>query len=134
VVTDYAATRIQEALRLSQGDTTKARTLLIEWTYTDPKLLIALAEPHLPGLVAYNIEQLGAGAANAPGKPFKTRKTKSGKGTNFGLGLLKAAVSARAEIFGLESPQASSSETKASQEHIDAIRKLAKKASKTERE
>jgi hypothetical protein len=123
---NYAETRIKEALRLCGGDPVKAREQVIAWAYKDPQLLMALAEPYLQGLVAYNMEQLGAASSPAGQKtPQKNKRTKSGKGTDFGLGILKAAVNSRAEIFGLETPQAGSKE--ASQEHVDAILKIAKK-------
>ncbi|MGQ0527656.1 MAG: hypothetical protein ACT4OY_06490 [Alphaproteobacteria bacterium] len=128
MTSNYAEARIHEALRLSGGDIIKAREQVVAWSHKDAQLLLGLAEPYLQGLVAYKMEQLGAGMQTNTGAPQKNKRTKSGKGTDFGLGLLKAAVSSRAEIFGHETPQASAGEKEASQEHIDAILKIARKA------
>ncbi len=133
---EYAESRIKEALKLSGGNQVKARQQIIAWTFEDAKLLHALAKPHLSGIVAYNIERVASGRADAAKntkaapdkkkKPAKKAKA-NGKDTEeqFGLQILKA-VAGSPEIFGLEDPGAPRTRGGVSQSHMDAIEALTK--------
>lgn len=125
---NYVEKRINEALASCQGNALKAQQKIIDLTDEDPKFLRLLVRKHLPGIVAYNVERFSASRADetrdeTDGMPPQPRNARE----KFGLDILKAAVSARAEIFGLETPQPPGKREKASQEHVAAIRRLAKK-------
>ena len=130
---EYAESRIKEALKLSGGNTIKARQQIIAWTYEDSKLLHALAKPHLSGIVAYNIERVASGRADAAKeakppekKPAAKKANGKAKEEQFGLEILKA-VAGSPEIFGLEDPGAPRKKPGVSQSHIDAITAMASK-------
>ena len=133
---DYANSRIKEALKLAKGNRVKARQQIIAWTFEDAKLLHALAKPHLSGIVAYNIERVASGRADearqakpAPKKaapPAKAGK-KPSKEETFGLQMLRAATGSPA-LFGFEDAGPPRRRSGTSQNHIDAIRKMASKS------
>lgn len=138
---EYAENRIKEALKLTGGNHVKARQQIIAWTFEDPKLLHALAKPHLSGIVAYNIERVASGRAEAARTSKaeakqnqdapKTAANEKTQDEQFGLEILKA-VAGSPQIFGLEDPGASSKSARVSQSHLDAIRAIAAKKSKSE--
>ena len=135
---EYAESRIKEALKLFGGNTIKARQQVIAWTFEDAKLLHALTKPHLSGIVAYNIERVASGRADAAKEfkepPEKKQADKSSKQKangkakeeQFGLEILKA-VAGSPEIFGLEDPGAPHKKSGVSKSHIDAIEAIASK-------
>ncbi len=132
---EYAESRIKEALKLAKGNATRARQQIIAWTYEDAKLLHALTKPHLSGIVAYNIDRVASGRAEAqkaqqvqkPQAPAKQSK----KEPAFGMELLKAVASSSADVFGLEHNAPLGRRGQTSQNHIDAIRAIASKKKKT---
>ena len=105
---EYIERRVQEALELHLGNTHKARQQVIAWTYEDENLLHALAKPHLSGIVAYHIERVASGRAEAAKKgpppapkpspeQHKPAKTKANVDADeFGLNILKAVTSIEA--------------------------------------
>jgi len=133
---EYAERRIKEALKLAQGNTAKARQQVIAWTFEDSKLLHALAKPHLSGIVAYNIERVASGRADAAReerpvveeKPPPKRNAANGraKEEQFGLEILKAVAGSPA-IFGLEDPGAPQKRPSVSKNHIEAIQAITSK-------
>ena len=135
---EYAERRIKEALKLSGGNTIKARQQIIAWTFEDAKLLHALAKPHLSGIVAYNIERVASGRADAAkaAKPLNKKQAAKkangqGKQEQFGLEILKA-VAGQPQIFGLEDPGAPQKRPGVSKDHINAIQALVSKKDKTD--
>lgn len=126
---EYVERRIEEALKLCKGNTTKARSTLIRWCQDDQKLLHGLTKAHLNGIVAYNIDRFLSGRGDksrkkpAPAKPAQPKLTGKEK---FGMEILKAVVNS-GSIFGLEAGEAPRKKGQASQQHIDAIKKLAAK-------
>lgn len=62
---EYVEARIKEALSLAHGNRSKARQQIIAWAHEDSKLLLGLTKPHLNGVVAYNIERVDSGRAEA---------------------------------------------------------------------
>ncbi|AGH98337.1 hypothetical protein [Micavibrio aeruginosavorus] len=126
---EYAESRIREALRLSRGNATKARQQVIAWSYEDPRLLMALAQPHLTGIVAHAVNRVvehPEGAIIDEDIPATPRTLDMAPDT-FGKEILKALSGAGTAIFGHESgsPALSGRRKKASQSHIDALKKLA---------
>lgn len=134
---EYAERRIAEAIKLAKGNTTRARQQVIAWAMQDEKLLQALTKSHLSGIVAYNIERVASGraaaarkAAKPVAKPANTAKPK--QEADFGVELLRAVASSSTEIFGLENGSAGIKRPgQVSQNHINAIRKIASKTKKS---
>ena len=58
---EYVERRINEALKLSKGNATKARQIVIKWCQDDIRLLHGMTKAHLNGIVAYNIERVASG-------------------------------------------------------------------------
>lgn len=127
---EYAEGRIREALRLSKGNATKARQRVIAWTFEDPKLLQALAGPHLTGIVAHAVsrviykEETEAENGEAPELP----KALDMPPESFGREILTALQSGDTPKFGQESNAPPSRRGQASKSHIDALRQMASKA------
>lgn len=136
---EYIEKRVKDALELHGGNRLKARKQVIAWTYEDEKLLHALAKPHLSGIVAYHVERVDSGRAEAakempvaPEKPQQpmpkpTKTKKNLDADEFGLNLLKAVTGEHTDVFGLEDPGAPRKKQGASKTHIDAINAIAKK-------
>lgn len=129
---EYAESRIREALKLARGNQMKARQQVIAWACEDVKLLQALARPHLSGIVAYNVERVASGRADAKHESPAERPSSPGAGAqkkeNFGLEILKAAAGADTQIFGLEDTGAPQKRKGVSQSHIDALKAMAAKS------
>lgn len=126
---EYAEKRIKEALRQSNGNTFRARELVMSWASEDNRLLQALVKPHINGIVAYNIERVASGRsekAKHPEPPPPIQQSKD----RFGMQILKAVVDANASVFGLD--DTARTRRGASQSHVDAIRMLAEKGKSKE--
>lgn len=134
---EYAEQRIKEALKLAKGNQAKARQQVITWAMQDERLLQALTKSHLSGIVAYNIDRVASGRAEAAKRQpsqedFKPApKQKGKKEPAFGMELLKAVASSSADVFGLEHNAPLGRRGQASENHINAIRALASKKKKT---
>lgn len=141
---DYAVTKIKEALELSKGNAARARQIVIAWCHEDSKLLHALARPHITGIVAYQVDRVNSGRADAQLKKIKAQKEPqaelSGQAAeaaeqveNFGQEILKAlSGGSGGATFGTEAygGQPLGSRPKgASKSHIDAIKMMAAKSS-----
>ncbi|MCC6598140.1 MAG: hypothetical protein IT559_05075 [Alphaproteobacteria bacterium] len=138
---EYAENRIREALKLTKGNQAKARQQIIAWACEDARLMQALARPHLSGIVAYNVERVASGRADARHEaekniaaPKASPKEKAApKKENFGLEILKAAAGQDTQIFGLEDTGAPQKRGQASQAHIDALKSIASKSKHTKK-
>ncbi|MCB9983372.1 MAG: hypothetical protein H6861_06845 [Rhodospirillales bacterium] len=135
---EYAENRIKEALKLNSGNQIKARQQIIAWTYEDAKLLHALAKPHLSGIVAYNIERVASGRADAARSKSEPKKAAAQpaqkqqvKEENFGMEILKA-LAGSSQMFGLEDAGAPRKKQPVSQAHLDAIKAMAARQKKTD--
>ena len=126
---DYVEKRVKEALKLSKGNALKARKQLMAWTYEDVKLLHALTQNHLSGIVAYHIDRVKSGRSDkAKIPPLMSKKAAaSKKPESFGMEILKAVVNS-GELFGLETPGMTRKRGQASQRHINAINQMASKS------
>lgn len=126
---EYAEKRIREALKQARGNATKARQQIIAWTNEDPKLLQALAQPHLTGIVAHAIsrvihqQEVGDADEDIPDEP----QTLDMSPDTFGKEILKALSNDSTAMFGREGG-ASPRRKQASQSHIDAMRQIASKS------
>lgn len=131
---EYVERRIAEALKLSKGNTARARQQIIAWALEDETLLKALTKSHLSGIVAYNIERVASGRAAAARKAQKPKPKQAApqkaakKEEDFGVELLKAVASSSNEVFGLENGSSGIGRPgQVSQNHINAIRAIASK-------
>lgn len=129
---EYVENRIREALKQAKGNTTRARQQIIAWTNDDPKLLQALAKPHLTGIVAHAVsrvlhrmehEEVEPEVAAAP-------ETLDMEPETFGKEILSILQSERTAQFGRESSAPSPRRKQASQSHIDALKQMASKSKK----
>ena len=138
---DYAVTKIKEALELSKGNAARARQMVIAWCHEDAKLLHALARPHLTGIVAYQVDRVASGRADAQLSKIKAQKGPAPSQAaeaaeqveNFGAEILKALSGAGGgSTFGTEAygGQSLASRPKGvSKSHVDAIKMMAAKSS-----
>lgn len=135
-MSDYAERRIRDALKQSKGNQLNARKLVLEWCVEDERLLKDLVKQHINGIVAYNIERVASGRSEkAKSLEPLAKKLKNAKGNNkekFGMEILRAVVDNDATIFGFENQPAP--RRGASEDHIEAIRKLATTRKKTKKD
>ncbi|MBI2233742.1 MAG: hypothetical protein HYU57_01835 [Micavibrio aeruginosavorus] len=130
---EYAESRIREALKQARGNTTKARQTIIAWAAEDQRLLLALARPHMTGIVAHAISRV----LSRPEIPAQeesipaTAQSLNMAPDTFGKEILKALSSDDTPVFGLEGGSSGSPHRKkASQSHIDALKAMASKSRK----
>lgn len=130
---EYAERKIEEALKLTGGNALKARKQIIAWTFEDAKLLQALAQPHLTGIVAHAVSRV-VRKKDSPDSLPDVPDMDDDPDAGFGFEILKTIVAGGSPRFGQESAAPPVRKQPASQRHIDAIRKLAgkKPSGKTE--
>lgn len=126
----YWEKRILEALELAHRDEGRATRLVMGWTAQDHSLLLGVTRPHLAGLVAYAVHRIAARSdeAAAPEEPPPQRPVLDDlPGDDFGKEILKAVAFGQPARFGREAFSAPPGprRPKASQQHIEAIRKIA---------
>lgn len=124
---EYAESRIREALKLARGNPTKARQQIIAWTNEDTKLLQALTRPHLTGIVAHAVgrvihrENMGEESFDIPETPQALNMPPD----TFGQEIMRALEGRDTTVFGREETGAPHRPKQASQSHIEALKKIA---------
>ena len=119
----YLDKRVKEALTEAKGSKAGARKILLGWAINDQQLLLSLSRQHLPALATQAVEfVLARATAQAAGMAKPTKP-----GENIGKDILAALGGKNAAMFGQEDAAPPLSKRAASQQHIDAIRKLAQK-------
>lgn len=133
----YAEGRIKEALRLSGGNAALARQQVIDWAADDSTLLLALTKAHLSGIVAYNIERVMSGRAEAAKRkdppPQEAKAAAPERRDDFGLEILKAVASSSSAIFGLEDTGVPQKRARASRQHLEAMKAIVTKNKTTKK-
>jgi hypothetical protein len=124
---DYSEAKIREALKLSGGNTTRARQQIIAWAFDDTKLLHELMAPHMTGIVAHAINHVMAASQKPAPKPAQVKVATEAKGQEFGMEILKAIALGNPAQFGHEGGSAPSKKPVTSQRHIDAIKEMVAK-------
>lgn len=120
----YATSRIQEALRQTGGNATRARQLVQQWVLEDQRLLYELARPHMKGIVAHAISRVEHQKDATVEEPPDMPEAPAGDEDSFGRDLLKA-LQGNTVRFGQEEGRAPrSTKSGASRQHIDAINKM----------
>src|SRR5688572_30825087 len=101
---EYAEKRIRQALEMFKGNETKARQQIIAWTYEDTKLLQALTQPHITGIVAHAIGRVVnmKDEGDIPPEP----EIDLSEGGEFGIEILKAIAGGGTARFGQENASA----------------------------
>lgn len=127
---EYAESRIKEALKLARGNATRARQQIIAWTNEDPKLLQALAQPHLTGIVAHAVNRVvyKQGVEDHEDEVPDAPQTLDMAPDTFGKEILKALASENTTIFGRDNGAGPARPKQASQSHIDALKQIASKS------
>lgn len=120
---EYADTKIKEALQLCDGNMARARQQILTLAQDDLTLLSAIVQPHLDGIIAYQVERVASGRAELekrhPNEPLPE------PGENFGMDLLRAVASSDVAVFGQDDTSFNRKRKTASKQHIDAIHKIA---------
>lgn len=137
----YLQKCILEALAKAKGNETKARALVSAQALEDTELLLALAKPHLSGIVAHAVgrqaiqlkakkdrELNGDELPPIPKMPSKAAKAPAKKENDFGLDLLKALGGANVPKFGNEEAAPRVAKKQASQQHVNALKLMAAKS------
>ncbi|MCB9965443.1 MAG: hypothetical protein H6855_05125 [Rhodospirillales bacterium] len=129
MTSNYAELRIRDALKAARGNQLKARKQIEKWCQEDMKLLLALTKPHMTGIVAHALDRvvnkMARGEPLPPERPVQ--EPVQAQGIDFGKELLKNFAMGKPAKFAQESFSPPIKRKKASQSHIDAIHKLAKK-------
>ncbi len=134
---DYVISKIKQALENSRGNETKARQQIIAWTYEDTKLLHDLAKPHMTGIIAHAISRVKRmqerGEKTIKPEPVPGPVSDPELDGTFGIELLKAIAADGRAKFGMESnDRPAPKRGAASQQHIDAIKMMARKGKSEE--
>lgn len=120
---EYVEKRVKEALKLTGGNATRARQMVIAWTNEDSRLLQGLAQPHLTGIVAHAVSRV-INKKEQPEVIPPTPQEEEDPAHEFGMQILRTIASGSTAQFGLEGAERPQKKQAASQRHIDAIRQL----------
>lgn len=133
-MSEYAERYIRDALKMFKGNQVKASKQVLEWAMEDERLMRALVGQHLNGIIAYNVERVSSGRSEKAKslEPLARKLKDKNPKDKFGMELLKAVVDDHATVFGFENQPAR--RKGASQDHIDAIKKLANTRSKSKKD
>ncbi len=120
---EYAENKIKDALKLCNSNMKLARQQIVALAQEDSELLKALVRPHLDGIVAYQVERVASGRAEKEEDRPEIPLPKIDD--DFGMKLLRAAVSDDVAVFGRDNMRQPRKRKIASKQHIDAIHKMA---------
>lgn len=129
----YLQSKLHEAVKAAKGNRTKAQSLLLQMAKQDDALMASLIEDHLPGIIAYHVENAISGKIMPPAELAKKQAREAakiiGKERNpFGTELLKNITSGNSEVFGFDSGAPTGKRPKTSKEHIDILKRMAREA------
>jgi len=126
---EYAEKRIREALVTSKGNTHRAQQRIIVEAAQDHKLLLALTQGHLTGVVALWLNRVltRIGQEQEETPPPEKPQMLDMEPQTFGAEILRALESSSSPMFGQESASVPLRRKQASQSHIDALRQMAGK-------
>lgn len=123
---EYAENRIRDALKLHRGNATRARQQVMAWAVDDQRLLLALASPHLTGIVAHAVNRVISKTDREGDEEQDAPRSLDLPPDTFGREMLRALSSRDTTVFGRDNG-IPGGRTPASQSHIDAMRRLAGK-------
>ena len=112
----YVQQKVHEALEAAQGDASRAQRVLLGWAMEDIKLLAALTQPFMKGIIAHALSRASRGlspaAPKAPPKPLAP-------------GALDGVLRQLGRNFDDETNEPVEARPQASRRHADLIRSLA---------
>ena len=112
----YVQQKVQEALDSAQGDASRAQRVLLGWAMADIKLLAALTQPFMKGIIAHALSRASSEAKPAaslpPAKPLTP-------------GALDGVLRQLGRNFGGAGNEDAEAKPQASRRHADLIRSLA---------
>ena len=112
----YVQQKVQEALDSAQGDASRAQRVLLGWAMADIKLLAALTQPFMKGIVAHALSRAGRNAPAAAVKP---------QAKPLAPGALDGVLRQLGRNFGEAGSEPAEPRPQASRRHADLIRSLA---------
>ncbi len=128
----YLEDKIKDALVLASGNSAKAQKLVIQWALSDAKLLQQLCKPHLNGITAHAVGRVMT-QMDRDDEPLPEEPVSMDLGpSSFGKSLLGAMSGQDTAQFGHESAAPRHKRKQASQQHINAIHKIARKIPKSD--
>lgn len=126
---NYTENRIKEALRLHNGNTSKAQKQIFAWLYEDHKLLLDITRPHINGIVAYGVDRVLRRMLKTNDELLEDEAQdvamSPNKKQSIGKDMLRGFIAKNAPQFGQESVQAPLRKKVASQKHVDTMHMLA---------
>ncbi|HNQ91733.1 MAG TPA: hypothetical protein PKI93_02265 [Alphaproteobacteria bacterium] len=129
----YLQDCILDALANAKGNQNKAQKIIALKAMEDPQLLMALAKPHLTGIVAHAVGRIAiqenakkAAERNKPSKPVVDNIPDDQ--TGFALDILKALGGPNVPKFGMEDAAPRLGKKQASQQHVNALKLMANKS------
>lgn len=119
---DYAMSRVRDALEKSDGNHLKAQRLLMQWLEKDQSLLVGLVAPHLQSIVTHALAHIDAPKKAPAGKKISVKDAET---SEFGGALLESLRGGGdTGNFGEATPRHINKPGKTSKAHVDAINKM----------
>lgn len=112
----YVQQKVEEALEATHGDVSRAQRVLLGWATADVKLLAALTQPFMKGIVAHALSRAGRGAPAASVKP---------QAKPLAPGALDGVLRQLGRNFHNTGSEPTEAKPVASRRHADLIRSLA---------
>lgn len=124
---EYVEECIRAALKETKGHAHKAQQKIIAEAAQDQRLLLSLTRGHLTGIVALWINRILTKSEAVEDDPQDEPEHIDLSTDEFGREILKALQDSDTAMFGIEDNVARQPRKKASQNHIDALRLIARK-------
>lgn len=127
---DYARACVTEALKEAKGNAARAQRLLTDRALTDNRLLAELAAPHLKGILAHAVGRVLHEQTRPPEDHPVFPEALDMPLDAFGRDLLNALAGRNTARFSQEDMVPRPARKAASLQHIETIRKIARKTDK----
>lgn len=122
----YASEKVSKALADSAGDRKAAQKLLVRWSVADPRLLMALVKPFLPGIAGHAVQQAPQAAARPARKPMSKPRALSAKALDEVVGQLGASIGEAKTPQGIAALLTRPKHAPAGEGHQESVRQLAR--------
>ena len=123
----YASEKASKALAVSAGDRRTAQKLLVKWSAADPRLLMALVKPFLPGIAGHAVQQVPQETAARPArKPISKPRALSAKALDDVIGQLGASIGEAQAPQGIAALLSKPKRAQAGETHQESVRQLAR--------
>ena len=128
---DYARACVAEALKDAKESAPRAQRLLADRALTDNRLLVELATPHLKGILAHAVGRVIHEQTRPPEEHPDFPESLDMPLDTFGRELLGALKGRNTARFAQEDAAPRPGRKAASLQHIETIKKIAKKVDRT---